>query len=1515
MPENTLYDKSFEHDNCGVGFIADIGGKRSNEIIEKSLAILKNLEHRGATGVDPNSGDGAGILTEIPHELFLKFASLSSIAMPERGSYGAGMVFMPGKAEARQRIEKDIEEIISAMGGEILLWRSVPVDPLCLGEAARAARPDIRQFIVKFGSLSGDELEKKLYTARRLIEKKEEKEFSINDFYIPSLSAYTIVYKGLFIAPQLGQFYSDLSDSSYKSCFAIVHQRYSTNTFPSWPLAQPFRHIAHNGEINTIRGNISRMKAREKTIIAESSDSFYGNVMPVINENLSDSGCFDNVYELLLKSGRSAAHSMMMMVPEPFSDEYHISQDRRAFYRYHAALMEPWDGPAALVFTDGKMVGASLDRNGLRPARWTITAENKFILASEAGVLRLDNEEIRSNGRLSPGRMVIVDFTRKRVLYDNEIKALETRRKPYRKWLSENLIDLRNLLQLPGENIIEKPDILRLSSVFGYTEEDISVTLKTMAEEGHEPVISMGDDTPLAVLSEKPRLLYSCFRQFFAQVTNPPIDPLREKIVMSLMSFIGRERNLLEETPGHCRQLKLNHPVLTNDDIDKLIEIDMDGQRTDVLKMFFYCSRNSSREENGAQLEKSLELLCSKTEERIDMGATFVVLSDKNLEKGQVPIPALLAVSAVHNYLAARKKRHLAGLVVETGEAREVMHFASLINAGASAVNPYLAFEIISYMKEREKINPEIKLEAAFENYIEAIKQGLLKIMSKMGISTIRSYRGSKTLEAVGLSKDFTERYFPGIVSRIGGIGLEEAAISASGRYFAAVSDDGAKKGETYFKSSGFLHYRKGGEKHLMSPGAVVYLQRAVRNSDYDEYKRYAEEIEERSSKNITLRSLFAFRKGEPVPLEEVESEELIVKRFVSSAMSLGSLSMEAHRTIALAMNRLGSASNSGEGGEEESRVIKEDSRESTAGKVRQIASGRFGVNSHYLANAMELQIKIAQGAKPGEGGQLPGYKVNSIIADVRYSTPGVTLISPPPHHDIYSIEDLSQLIYDLRNANPAARISVKLVSEAGVGTVASGVAKAGADMVLISGHDGGTGAAPVSSVKYAGLPWELGLAETQQTLVRNNLRSSIRVQTDGQLRTGRDVAVAALLGADEFGFGTVSLVALGCIMMRKCHKNCCPVGIATQDEELRRRFAGKPEHLMNFMIFTARHLREIMASLGFRSVDEMTGRHDMLEVDTENTLAASRHLDFSAILSAPLPPAGKRQCSSWKNKPDLTDPLEETLVREVLGKMEKNEKAFFSSEITNINRSVGARLSYHVSKKGGPRGLPEGSVKALFRGIAGQSFAAFLAGGITFTIRGALNDYPGKGLSGGILAASPGENMRFRASRNVIAGNAALYGATSGQAYFCGVVGERFCVRNSGAVAVAEGTGDHSCEYMTGGRVAVLGKTGSNFAAGMSGGVAYVLDEDQLFDTRCNLEMVDIEPVSMERDRQELKSMIADHVRYTESELGRNILFHWEEMWPLFVKVVPFEYGAIMKEVWEREEKELQYGQVQGVS
>ena len=1333
MQQNTLYRKSYEHDNCGVGFIADINGLESHQIVTNGLIILEKLEHRGASAGAEKVGDGAGIMTGIPHSLFSESAAEHNAVLPNAGDYGVGMFFLPSDDEEIKNIKYDVEASVSNEKGEILFWRDVPVDPSVLSETARKSMPVIKQLFVSFRKLKGDALEKKLYMLRRIIEKKITPRFSIDQFYIPSFSSNSVVYKGLFVAPQVPVFYKDLNNPLYKSAFAIVHQRYSTNTFPSWPLAQPFRYVAHNGEINTIHGNIDRMKAREKSILTtaaqpESSfteEEFCRTVMPVINEDLSDSGCFDNVYELFLHSGRSAEHSIMMMVPEPFSQEYHISQDRRAFYQYHAALMEPWDGPAALVFTDGKRIGATLDRNGLRPARWCITNDDIMILASEAGVIEIDEENVREKGRLSPGRMIIADLNKKRVLSDNEIKAVVSRRKPYRKWFNENLLELKNLFQPPESSIIEEVDISYLTDLFGYTDEDLKVTLKTMAETAQEPVISMGNDTPLAVLSEKPQLMYNYFKQHFAQVTNPPIDPLRERIVMSLMSFIGREHNLLTETPEHCRQIRLNHPVLTNDDIKKLIEIEIEGQRTEVLKTFFYPS-----EDNGVQLQNAVRKLCEKAENMIDNGASFVVLSDKNPEPGQVPVPPLLAVSAVHNYLSRQRKRHLTGLIVETGEAREVFHFATLLNLGASAVNPYLAFELINYLKIRGMIDSSIKTDIAFENYINAVKKGLLKIMSKMGISTIRSFRGGGILEAVGLSDDIIKKYFPSVISRINGIGINEIAETAVKRFEKAENDRGNEY--RFFQNPGNLHYRKGGEKHLMSPEAIVLLQRAVRENDYSLYKKYAEEIEKNSGSLNTIRSLFRFRKDRvPVSLDEVEPVSSIVKRFVSSAMSMGSLSREAHYTLASGMNRLGGMSNSGEGGEDEERYRVDADGNDYRSHVKQIASGRFGVTSNYLVNADELQIKIAQGAKPGEGGQLPGYKVNSIIAKIRCATPGVTLISPPPHHDIYSIEDLSQLIFDLRNGNPDARISVKLVSEAGVGTVAAGVAKAGADMVLISGGDGGTGAAPISSVKYAGLPWELGLAETQQTLVRNNLRGGVKIQVDGQLRTGRDVAIAALLGGEEFGFGTISLVSIGCIMMRKCHHNGCPVGVATQDPELRKRFKGKPEHIINFMMFTAMHLREIMADLGYKTLDEMTGRSESIETDIDNKVITEKSLDFSAIL-APSDIEFKHAVkfvSSPANK--CRDELEDKMIKALSDNIEKQTAGSFAAGIKNTNRSIGARISSIVSKKYGSKGLPDRTIKAVFKGTAGQSFGAFLAPGISLEVEGEVNDYPGKSLSG----------------------------------------------------------------------------------------------------------------------------------------------------------------------------------------
>ncbi len=1492
MEKQGLYNPEFEHDSCGVGFIAEINGKPSFKTVQDGITVLKNLVHRGAVGSDVNTGDGAGILTQIPEKFFKKSASLLGFDLPEAGAYGVGVFFLSLDKKKRESLLSLIKKTIRREGGRIAGYRDVPVEPDCLGKTARLSMPFIVHFFVTVPDLSGDDLERRLYIMRRSIEKTAARErYTIDDIYIPSFSCRTVIYKGMFVAPQLEKFYPDLRDSDYHSAIALVHQRYSTNTFPSWPLAQPFRYIAHNGEINTLRGNINKMKARESMLSSPLFKDDIQKILPLIDSSQSDSAIFDTAFELLVQGGRSLEHSMMMMVPEPFGKRYHISEDRRTFYEYHASILEPWDGPAALVFSDGRRVGASLDRNGLRPARWLVTKSGRVILASEAGVLDVDPEDILKNGRLGPGRMLVVDTEQKRVIYDHEIKSRISRRKPYRRWLDENRIELKGLFQVPDTDREVKDDVEKLKRVFGYTLEEINKVLIPMAVEGHEPISSMGNDAALAVLSDRPQLLYSYFRQVFAQVTNPPIDPYREDLVMSLMSYIGRERNLLDEGPLHCNQLKLSHPVLSNDDMVMLKKANVQGQTAALIDILYH------PDDPDRTLEKSIERICVQADTLIDNGNTFLILSDRGVDTDNYPIPALLAVSAVNQHLVLSKRRQSAGLLVETGEVRDVMQMAALIGFGASAVNPYLAFEIIKDTMDRKGLNGLDTLDRAFENYIEAMKKGLLKIMSKMGVSTIRSYKGAQIFEAVGLHPDFIDKYFPGTPTRIGGVGIDEIAASTEKRHLQAFSQPEGMLPP--LDSGGNIHYRRNLEKHRMSPEAVVAVQKAVRENSYTLYRKFAEEINSTEKNLCTLRGLFSFREREPVPLEEVESASLIVKRFASSAMSMGSISKEAHETIAIAMNRLGAMSNSGEGGEDEARYTPLPGGDSARTFVKQIASARFGVTIDYLVHAREMQIKMAQGAKPGEGGQLPGHKVDESIARIRHSIPGVTLISPPPHHDIYSIEDLSQLIYDLHNANPDARVSVKLVSEVGVGTIAAGVAKGKADMVLISGHDGGTGASPLSSIKYAGIPWEIGLSETQQTLVLNNLRSGIRIQADGQLRTGRDVVIAALLGAEEFGFATISLITMGCVLMRKCHLNTCPVGVATQDPELRKRFRGKPEYLVNYMMFVAEDVREIMAELGFRKFDEMVGQSDLLEVNKAVSYWKERGLDFSALLKKPpLPEGGSYHCTREKltGWEFVRDTIDSSVLEQVLASLEQKEKVSLSVEIRNSNRTFGAYLSGELVKRFGKKGLPDDSVVFKVRGAAGQSFGAFLSKGITVKLTGIANDYTGKGLSGGKIIIVPPEDATFRPENNSIVGNVALFGATEGTLFVNGMAGERFAVRNSGARAVVEGLGDHGCEYMTGGVVVVLGRTGLNFAAGMSGGIAYVLDDDQLFDTRCNLEMVDIEPVISSSDIRQLKNLIEEYREATESEQALKILNHWEESLPSFVKVIPVEYRRALE-------------------
>jgi glutamate synthase (NADPH) large chain len=1497
-----LYDPAFEHDSCGVGFVVNVSGERAHQVVSDGITVLRNLIHRGAVGSDQSTGDGAGILTQLPHGLFANECTRLGMRLPGAGEYGVAMLFLPNDAEPRKRAMAIVTEAASTEGLTLVGWRDVPTQPDCLGDLARRTVPHVAQMFVACPPLSGSALEVKLYVARKRIEAAARAAgFGIDDLYLPSFSTRTVVYKGMFVATQLDAFYLDLTNANFTSAIALVHQRYSTNTFPSWPLAQPFRFLAHNGEINTLRGNINKMRAREALLSSDRFGAEIEKLKPVIDTDLSDSGVFDNAFEMLAMSGRTIEHSMMMMVPEPFGPKFHISEDRRAFYEFHAAIMEPWDGPAAIAFTDGTRIGAVLDRNGLRPARYLVTKGGRVIMASETGVLDVPPKDVLEKGRLAPGKMFMVDTEQHRVVYDNEIKASVSRRAPYRRWLESNKIELKSLVGAPGNVRAEREDLPRRQRAFGVTLEETTMILGPMAITGQEPLCSMGNDAALAVLSDRPQLLHNYFKQLFAQVTNPPIDPYRENLVMSLMSFVGREGNLLSESPDHCRQLRLSHPILSNDDLDKLRTVKTRELRLAEVPIFFGAS------DGDLPLEVALDQICKKAEEAVDSGHALVVLTDHRIDRGNVPIPALLAISAVHHYLVAQKKRQLTGLIVESGEIRDVMQVAILIGYGASAVNPYLALETIADLHARGKLGRGIELEAAIENYITALKKGLLKIMSKMGISTIRSYRGAQVFEAVGLAADLIDRYFPGTPSRVGGIGLATVAEEARARHRTAFD---VRRSSDQLDPGGIMQFRSHAERHLWTPESIFLLQRAVQQDDYDLYRQFSAHADDAARNLCTIRGLFKWKPRDAVPIDQVEPETEVLKRFVTGAMSFGSISKEAHETLAIAMNRIGASSNSGEGGEDEARIEALPNGDSRNSRTKQVASGRFGVTIQYLNSANELQIKMAQGAKPGEGGQLPGHKVDELIAKVRHSTPGVGLISPPPHHDIYSIEDLAQLIFDLKNANPRARVSVKLVAEVGVGTVAAGVAKGRADMVLISGHDGGTGSSPISSIQYAGIPWEIGLAETQHTLVVNGLRDRIRVQVDGKLRTGRDLVIAALLGAEEFGFGTTALVVLGCVMMRKCHLNTCPVGVATQDPVLRARFRGQPEHIVSYMRFVAREMREIMAALGFRTVDEMVGRADVLEADAAVEHFKARHLDLSAILTSSHVTTGvPLRCTTTQSR-DFSLSLDPALIEKAQPALDEGKPVSLFAAVRNSNRTVGATLSSEVVRRHGAGGLADDTIHVKLDGSAGQSFGAFLARGITLELEGDANDYLGKGLSGGRIILYPPKDSTFRAHSSIIAGNVTLFGATDGEVFLNGRAGERFAVRNSGAVAVVEGVGDHGCEYMTGGVVVVLGSTGVNFAAGMSGGIAYVLDDSQLFDTRCNLETVDIEPVSLDEDSQRLRSLIQHHRTYTGSELAASILRDWGEVLPRFVKVMPIDYRRALERI-----KVADYGKAEFVA
>jgi len=1499
-----LYEVRREHDACGIGAVVNISGKREHSIIEYSKQILVNLHHRGAAGADETTGDGAGILFQIPHEFFLVECKKLGFSLPLASEYGVGMVFGSKDAKIREQCDGILEASIDYYGMKVFGWRDVPTSSDCLGQIALKAEPSIRQIFVDGAGFEKEELlERRLYLARNRAERQVREKFGDDgqDFYVTSLSCRTICYKGMFMAWQLFSYYPDLADERLKSALAIVHQRYSTNTFPNWRLAQPFRCIAHNGEINTLSGNRNWMRSREPIMASEVFGDDISDLLPILMPGMSDSSCFDSVLELLIRSGRSMPHSTMMMIPEAFGPKYHISTDKRAFYEYHASIMEPWDGPAAMVFTDGRLIGGTLDRNGLRPCRYLVTTDGLAIIASEAGVVELPTENIHRKGCLRPGNMFLVDTVEGRIISDNEIKSKVARQQPYRRWLDENRIELRGLFDAPKLVKSDPKTIFQRMRAFGYTREELKMILTPMAVNGQEPVGSMGNDTPLAVLSDRPKLLFDYFKQLFAQVTNPPIDPLREGLVMSLMVFAGKKGNILQQSPQHCRQLKLPHPVLTNEDIQRLRTVNRDGFKVATVSAVFQADTSDIVE----SLQRGLDKLIEAAEKAIKEGATLIIISDRDMSQAQAPIPSLLATAAVHRDLLNRGLRGEAGLIVESGEPREVMHFCLLSGFGANAVNPYLVFELLDELHRQDDLPVEMEPVQIADNYIAAVKKGILKTMSKMGISTLRSYTGAQLFEAIGLDRSFVDEYLTGTSSRIGGIGLGEIAQEALARHKSAFEQRPVEALELDF--GGEYHFRHDGEQHLWNPTTVSRLQHAVKYNDMQAYTDYSRAVNEQSEKLCTLRGLFEFLPCQGIAIDEVEPAGEIVKRFCTGAMSHGSISKEAHECLAIAMNRIGAMSNTGEGGEDPLRYIPESNGDSKNCAIKQVASGRFGVNINYLAHAKELQIKIAQGAKPGEGGQLPGHKVTEEIAKLRYSTPGVTLISPPPHHDIYSIEDLAQLIYDLKCSNPGVKVSVKLVAEVGVGTIAAGVAKGNADEVLISGHDGGTGASPLSSIKHTGCPWELGLAETQQVLVMNGLRDRIRVQTDGQMKTGRDVVVAALLGAEQFGFGTAALVSLGCTLLRKCHEGACPFGIGTQDPELRKRFEGKPEYIERFMYFVAEEVRRIMSRLGFRKFEDMVGRVDRLCARKAINHYKSKGLDFSAIFYQPdvTDKSKIRLCNRQPNKID--DHIDWQILEKAKSAIEKKEKTVIEMPIRNTNRAVGSILSNRIILKYGPDGLPDGTLEIVFCGSAGQSFGSFLAPGVTLKLIGESNDYLGKGLSGGRIIIKKPEKSPFKAHENIIAGNTLLYGATKGEVFINGMAGQRFAVRNSGAIAVVEGLGDHGCEYMTRGTVVVLGKTGCNFAAGMSGGIAYVLDEMQLFDTLCNLDLVELETVWQQEDKELLRDLIQRHLNWTDSERARQVVEAWPDMVGKFVKVVPIDYRKALEKMRAAEQRDTE--------
>lgn len=1475
-----LYDPANEHDACGVGMLVDIHGRKSHSIVDSALTVLENMRHRGAEGADNKTGDGAGILVQIPHEFIL----LQGIPVPEKGHYGTGLVFLPKDQAAQKAFLQIIQEEVEAKGLTILCLRDVPVCSEILGKDALATEPAIKQLFI-VGEEDQQELELKLYGVRKRIEKRIASSSFVEkkDFYVVSLSTRSLIYKGMLESMQLRKYFPDLTNEYFTSALALVHSRFSTNTFPTWSLAQPFRLLAHNGEINTIRGNRAWMAARE-SVLSSSRLPDMEALDPIIQPDMSDSASLDNVLEFLLASGLSLPHAMAMLVPESFNEKNPISDDLKAFYEYHSILMEPWDGPAALLFSDGRYAGGMLDRNGLRPARYLVTKKGWVLVASEVGVLDILPEEIQEKGRLQPGKILLIDTETGKICRDQELKQQLANAHPYRKWIQDNCIELDELKS--GRKVTSRVDDFNCKlRVFGYSREDIDRIMVPMCTGGAEPVGSMGNDTPLAVLSTRPHLLYDYFRQQFAQVTNPPIDPIREALVMSLVEYIGAVGNhILAPNESHCKMVRLQCPILTNTQLDILCNIRYKGFKTVKLPMLF----DASLGETG--LREALDRLCKEAAHAVSEGANYLVLTDRNVDASMAVIPSVLAVSAVHHYLISVKKRVQTALVVETGEMREVMHAALLLGFGASAVNPYMAFAILEDLVAKQAV--QLNYETAEKNYVKSLCKGLLKVLSKMGISTIRSYRGAKLFEAIGLSEDLVETYFGSISSKVGGIGLAEIARDAVQMHKAGYKEDLSE----VLEHKGIYSYRKDGEKHAWNPETISTLQLATRLGSYKKFKEYTKLVDEKEEP-LFLRDFLDFKRQSPVPLEEVEPASEIMKRFVTGAMSFGSISKEAHETMAMAMNKIHGRSNTGEGGEDAGRFTEKIDGLSLRSAIKQVASGRFGVTTNYLVNADEIQIKVAQGAKPGEGGQLPGYKVNDIIAKTRHSIPGISLISPPPHHDIYSIEDLAQLIFDLRNVNPKAEISVKLVSESGIGTIAAGVAKAKADRIVISGAEGGTGASPMSSIRYAGLPPEIGLAETQQTLVLNNLRGQVRLQTDGQLKTGRDILLMALLGAEEFGFATSALIVLGCVMMRKCHMNTCPVGVATQDETLRKRFHGRYEYLVNFFTFLAEEVREYLAEMGFRKLDEVIGRTDLLVRKPSDGVHKHDLLDFSRILYFPTAFQDRALYHVADSLHEMGAVKDLLLIEDARPALEEKQDLLLSYPIVNTDRSVGAMLSGVIAQQYGEIGLPEQALKIRFKGSAGQSFGAFLVHGVEFRLEGDTNDYLGKGLSGGRIVVVPPVRTDFKPEENIIAGNTLLYGATSGEVYLNGRAGERFCVRNSGAVAVVEGVGDHCCEYMTGGRVVVLGPIGRNFAAGMSGGVAYVWNPSGNFDFYCNMEMVELSLVEDTRSRKELHELIRKHYHYTGSPLAGQMLDHWDRYVEEFIEVVPIEYKKVLQE------------------